>query len=150
MKVVINKCFGGFSISIEALQELVKRNANCVKTRIPKTYYGGDNEKYRGKSEWEQSWKKDFSDYTDLGNGMWGHKSAFNILKDGLLYSLDDRSKNSMRTDKDLIEVVETMGEKANGMCASLKIVEIPDDISWEIDEYDGMEKINETHNSWS
>ena len=29
------------------------------------------------------------------------------------------------------------------------KIIEIPDDIEWEIDNYDGIESIHEKHRSW-
>ena len=81
---------------------------------------------------------------------MFGHPRAYNIYKDGLLYSIDDRSEKTTRVDKDLIEVIESLGNKADGFCANLKVVEIPDGIDWEIDEYDGLEKINEAHRSWS
>ena len=54
------------------------------------------------------------------------------------------------RTDSDLIEVIEELGEEeASGRFASLEIVEIPDDVNWEIDNYDGIETIHEMHRSW-
>ena len=65
MKIVINNCFGGFNISIEALKELVLRNAEYVKTMTPKTYYGGDNPKYHRQEEWESKWNDDFKEYKD-------------------------------------------------------------------------------------
>lgn len=150
MKIIINRCFGGFGISIDALKELVKRNAACIETYTPKYYYGGDNEKNRRQNKWEESWNKDFETYTDLGEGLMAHPAAYNIFKDGLLYSLKDRGEKEVRTDKDLIEVVELLGSKSFGMCAELKVIEVPDGIYWEIDEYDGLEKIEEVHNSWS
>ena len=30
-----------------------------------------------------------------------------------------------------------------------MKVVEIPDDISWEISDYDGWETVEEIHRSW-
>ena len=53
------------------------------------------------------------------------------------------------RTDPDLIAAVESLGDKANGSCAKLRIVEVLDGIDWEIDEYDGQESVNEKHRSW-
>ena len=53
------------------------------------------------------------------------------------------------RDDPVLIRVVEELGDKANGMCASLAIIEIPDGISWEVEEYDGQEHISESHRTW-
>lgn len=53
------------------------------------------------------------------------------------------------RTDPKLIECVETLGEVANGESAELKIVEIPDDVDWEIEEYEGKEHIAERHRTW-
>ena len=56
----------------------------------------------------------------------------------------------SSRTDPDLIYVIETLGKEASGPCAALYTVDIPDDIAWEITEYDGMESVEEVHRSWS
>jgi len=53
------------------------------------------------------------------------------------------------RDDKLLVQVVKELGAEANGSNANLLIVEIPSDVEWEIDEYDGFEKINEVHRSW-
>ena len=53
------------------------------------------------------------------------------------------------RDDKILVEVVKKLGKKANGYLSSLKIVKIPDDVEWEIEEYDGMEWVTEKHRKW-
>ncbi len=53
------------------------------------------------------------------------------------------------RTDPKLIECVETLGYKADGRFANLKVVEIPDDVEWEINYYDGIESIHEVHRVW-
>lgn len=54
------------------------------------------------------------------------------------------------RDDKILVHVVEQLKEEANGVHASLKVVEIPDDVKWFVDEYDGRECIREAHRVWS
>ncbi len=59
---------------------------------------------------------------------------------------LDDE----LRADDGLVAVVEELGVDANGGHASLKIVEIPEDVDWEIKEYDGNEWVAETHRTWS
>lgn len=53
------------------------------------------------------------------------------------------------RTAPELIECVETLGKKANGRFASLTIIEIPDNIDWSIDVYDGKERVCEKHRIW-
>lgn len=54
------------------------------------------------------------------------------------------------RADPALIQTIEELGDKANGSCAKLQIVEIPDDAQWEISEYDGKEHVAEKHRTWS
>ena len=54
------------------------------------------------------------------------------------------------RDDADLVAVVEALGSKANGDYAELKIVEVPDDVNWYIEDYDGMEHVAERHRTWS
>jgi hypothetical protein len=41
------------------------------------------------------------------------------------------------------------LGEKANGSCASLKVVEIPDGVEWVVEEYYGTEWVAEKHRTW-
>lgn len=53
------------------------------------------------------------------------------------------------RDDYDLVYVVETLGEKANTPHSKLKVVEIPADVKWQIEEYDGSEHIAEQHRIW-
>jgi hypothetical protein len=54
------------------------------------------------------------------------------------------------RNDPVLVQVVEEMGDKANGRYAKLAVVEIPDDVDYTVEEYDGMEHIAEAHRTWS
>ena len=60
------------------------------------------------------------------------------------------RYEDPERDDPVLIQVVEELGDAASGRYSSLKIVEIPDDIKWQIEEYDGMEHVAEEHRTWS
>lgn len=54
------------------------------------------------------------------------------------------------RDDSALIATIETLGlEASSGGCAELAIVEIPDEVKWQIEEYDGKEWIAEVHRTW-
>ena len=56
------------------------------------------------------------------------------------------------RNDPDLVQVVETLGEKAGQKkCIKLKVVEIPDDFKWYIANHHqgGGEYIAEEHRTW-
>lgn len=54
------------------------------------------------------------------------------------------------RSDQRLIAAIEKIGEdRASGKMAKVRIVDIPDGIEWELDEYDGIESIHEVHRSW-
>ena len=46
------------------------------------------------------------------------------------------------RTDPALVQVVEELGEAANGRSAALRIVELPAGTLYRIDEYDGSESV--------
>lgn len=73
----------------------------------------------------------------------------------GYDYLLDDQGNRVEyweipRNNPGLVAAVETLGSKeAGGMYAALKIVEIPDDVDWYIEEYDGKEWIAERHRTW-
>lgn len=54
------------------------------------------------------------------------------------------------RADPALVQVVEELGKKSNDIYSELRIVEIPEDVSWYIEEYDGKEHVAERHRTWS
>ena len=49
-----------------------------------------------------------------------------------------------------LVAMVEEQGTAVNGGFADLKIVEVPEDVNWYIEEYDGNEHVAERHRTWS
>ena len=53
------------------------------------------------------------------------------------------------RNDPVLVQVVEQLGKAAWGDYSELKVVEVPDGVDWYIDEYDGKERVAETHRVW-
>jgi len=58
-------------------------------------------------------------------------------------------SRRIPRDDEHLIAVVELMGSEASNKYSELKIVEIPDDVNWYVEEYDGQEWVAERHRTW-
>ena len=64
-------------------------------------------------------------------------------------YYLSQYEYDEPRNDPDLIAVIEELGEEANGFASSLTIVEIPDDVEWQVEDYDGLEWVAEKHRRW-
>jgi hypothetical protein len=60
------------------------------------------------------------------------------------------KTRNIARDDVYLIQIVEELGEKSWGHYAELKIVEVPDEVDWVIEQYDGREWVAEVHRTWS
>ena len=134
MKVILNKCFGGFGLSYEAYKlyakkkglelfayelgpNLTYRRANAKESFLV-TYTTrdcGDNPKFTDETEW----------------------------KDVLYLSSEHRE------DPVLIEVVEELGDEANTTFSNLRIVDIPDGMDYVIDEYDGIETLHARVKEW-
>jgi len=135
MKVVVNKCFGGFGLSEKAYEKLIE--------------YGIPVIKY----EEEQRDKNGLV----IRNPLYDEKVIFdnNLNESSKTYSLLGRywdtwaNSYENRSNPILVKVVEELGGEANSKYADLEIVEIPDNIEWVIDEYDGIETIHEKHRSW-
>lgn len=137
MKIVKNSCYGGFGLSIEALARLSELQGR--KCYFFTSNYGKDHQ-YKPLAVGEKTEACVFS--FDIPNP---NDVDYKKLWDE--HNIESRPDD--RTDKFLIQVVEELGKKANGDCANLEVVEIPDDLDWEIDEYDGIETIREKHRSW-
>lgn len=137
MKIIINKCHGGFSISDAA----VKRYAELKGI----TLYP---EKGRYDTVWwtippEERPAKPVGNWLSQPPADW---TAYNeCYKNN---TLTNRPED--RTDNVLIQVIEEFGKDANGRFAVLAVIEIPDNVEWEISEYDGIEWVAEKHRTWS
>ena len=135
MKVVVNRCFGGFGISNKALLELIKRNFKYVEKINVYSYCKNKDEISRDFMEFDSEYKQ--------------HRYMNMLLKNDDLYMLKDRYLENFRSDPDLIDIIEKLGEESFGKHADLEIVNVPDDIKWYIDDYDGRETIREEHRCW-
>lgn len=119
MKLVINRCYGGFGISHEAIIR----------------YW-----EIKGEPIWYHEGK-----YRDMVYTTSPVDPEDEEKVDELYWYYNDLE----RDDPILVQVVEELGEKACDVYSKLEVVEIPDDIDWYIDEYDGRESIHENHRSW-
>jgi hypothetical protein len=57
--------------------------------------------------------------------------------------------KDIPRDDPILISLIQELGKVSWGDHARLKIVRIPADVNWQIDDYDGFEWVSERHRTW-
>jgi hypothetical protein len=62
----------------------------------------------------------------------------------------DFSDRDIPRDDPYLIKIVKELGMGANGGHANLKIVEIPGDVDWIVQDYDGVEWVAEKHRTWT
>ena len=129
-KVVYNACYGGFGLSKEACQR----------------YW-----ELQGKEVWIED-----GDFMDMFT-VWLVSPEERVVKPKNWYDIttDERvaynkqykeqtwnDQNVDRHDPILVQVVEELGDKANGMCAELDIAEVSG--LYRIDEYDGSESVIE------
>lgn len=82
-------------------------------------------------------------DFGELFNDGSGPRKSYGSKFD------DHFCSDVARDDPQLLQVIEEMGDAANGMCAALSITEIPDGVEWQIEEYDGLEWVAEKHRTW-
>lgn len=144
MKLVINTCFGGFSISPKAMEALAKRKGKTLSWWA--SLFGTGEFKFV-RITLEQA---DITTPRRLHGQYYMPHAIVGDLRPDDEGAEFFSSRPEDRADPDLVAVVEELGEEAAGEHAELKIVEIPDGVEWEIDEYDGREHIAEKHQTWS
>jgi hypothetical protein len=63
---------------------------------------------------------------------------------------ISDFDHDNIRTNPEIIELFLEFGpERSSGKFSDLKLIEIPDDVEYEISEYDGIEHVAEKHRTW-
>jgi len=135
MKVVVNRCFDGFGLSAKAIRKYLELKGK--KCWFYEEVYENDQIKYHRVVEEEDFF---LSVTEDLGE--YPTDEEMNCAEYFSEYDIE-------RNDSDLVAVVEELGDEANRRFAELEVVEIPDDVEWEISEYDGVERVEEVHRSW-
>lgn len=139
MKIVVNRCYGGFGLSDKACEMVMKRKGlNCFRYKQTKYEFRDGVTEYTRCDAFNNDGIFNYYQTEDLGEKI-----------DKLPNETFWYYGNLERDDADLIAVVEELGDEANGRFAKLEVVEIPDDVKWEIDSYDGIETIHEVHRSW-
>lgn len=129
MKIVVNRCYGGFSLSCNAIMRYAELKGITV-------YHDNDG-------ICDNYYTIPVKEYKEL------HKKAEKTRDFSVTNGVYFTDRAIARDDPFLIQVVEELGSDANGRFSKLEVVKIPDDVNWEIDEYDGMEAIAEVHRRW-
>jgi hypothetical protein len=140
MKIVINRCYGGFGISHEGMMRYFEIKGQKVWPEQTNDYW-----------KFWTYWTVKPEDRLESKEGEafyampMSERAAYNKKhSEQTVYQRD-----VPRNDPALVQMVEELGKKADGEHAELVIVEIPDGVSWDIAEYDGMERVEESHRSW-
>jgi hypothetical protein len=130
-KVVYNACYGGFSLSKEAVQRYWEIKGQQVWIEDDKEYPSfaiwtvwltPPEERPVRKKNWESL--------------SMDERIAYNRAESEQTWY----DRNVDRHDPVLVQVVEELGDKANGRCAKLRIAEVSG--PYRIDEYDGSESV--------
>jgi len=132
-KVVINTCHGGFGLSHEAVLAYLEQSGVQVWAEADKKYYLVPPE------------LRIVGTPTNWHSMTLEQRQAHNAAYSETVFY----DRDLARDDPCLVQVVEQLGAVANGRCADLKVVEIPDDVNWYIEEYDGREWVAERHRTW-
>lgn len=120
MKIAVNKCYGGFGLSHEAVMRYAELKGIKV---YPEN---GKHSALTGPTYW-------------LEPPATRDEDAYNVLYD----------RDIPRDDPALIQTIEELGKTASDRLARLVVTEIPDGVGWTIEEYDGQEWIAEKHRTW-
>lgn len=158
MKIVINTCFGGFSLSPLGY----KRYAEL----IGKTAYFFSSKAKDGKLDISKHYPTSIDEAKDefmftvfsvpnpdeiiTRDKEWNEMTMDERTASNELYSSIHIYANDIeRNDPNLIKVVVELGDEVNGKCSKLEIIDIPDGVDYVIEEYDGNEHIAEKHRTW-
>ena len=71
------------------------------------------------------------------------------LSENGYEYETYLEDEISFRTNELVIKCIEELGEESFGDFAELKIIDIPDNLKFTIEYYDGKEHIAKIHRKW-
>lgn len=138
MKIVLNKCYGGFGLSPKAIKYYLKLKGKECYFYKDINYKSNIYNKITDLNSKDASYTNTFT--KDLGDSFSG--SDWKKYQEYYFYYND-----IPRDDPDLIKTVEDLGKEANGECAELEVVEF--NLNWDISDYDGIETLHFNGSTW-
>lgn len=140
-RIVINTCHGGFGLSNEGILHYLDLCGTPVWSEVqdslvPFKYWLVPPGPERLNDPSPQEW----ASMTVAERQTYNQKYSTQVFYD----------RDLPRDDPFLVKTVLDLGERANGRHAELKVVEIPSNVDWVIEEYDGKEWVAEKHRTWS
>ena len=137
MKVILNKCYGGFGVSDAGYRLYAQKKGIDL---FAYAFEGYSCSRYVrvDKPCNDKSMLNYFT--SDFGK---------HVGKDGLDWKKALYLNEGYRDDPVLIEVVEELGSAADGAYAKLKVVDIPDGLDYVINDYDGIERLHQRVREW-
>jgi hypothetical protein len=150
MKVVINERFGGFGLSHKAVMRYAELKGITLYAgidEIAKKVYG-DRATLDNPDILIHYTYVPYEEYNKIADEESKKPAAPRRYEksSALYFSVSDIPRN----DPLLIQIIQEMGDGANSRFSQLKIIDIPDDVEWEIEEYDGNEWVSEKHRRWN
>mgnify|MGYP003342248937 FL=1 len=142
MKIVINNTYGGFSLSKENFKRYCEiKGIEC---------WIEDDKEFTGLGLFTV-WTVSPEERMEIAEGDSYYKMSKELREEynKLYQSQTLTSYDISRNDPALVQLVEEDPGQF-GKFSNLKIVEIPDDVEWTIEEYDGNEWVAEVHRCWS
>ncbi len=143
MKIVINRCYGGFALSARAYERLI---ALGIPVRQYVSSDGGSNspKPMQARAD-EVIFDATLSDPPRTEEDV----LALDVLRDFGKSRYFDSWSWKNRAHPLLIRVVEELGEAASGVHAQLEVIEIPSGVEYEICDTGGKEWVAEAHRKW-
>ncbi len=145
MKIILNKCFGGFGLSHVAKINLLEAKGLKVYAYRVEEHYNSDpySEYTLRKIDKFYKTERRFETFVYLKEPLAKDVTRISLhdyvemLENGK-YTFDE---DKLRVDKDVIAIVEQLGSAASDNFSNLEIFEIPNGSEYIIDDYDGLEK---------
>jgi hypothetical protein len=137
-KVVVNSCWGGFGISEAGMLRYAELKGITLYAEPSQfsmmTYYTVPLDQ-RVEPLSSEQWRTATTEQRMAHNDVYSSQTL--------------HCANIARDDPALVQVVEELGTDAADHYAELRIAEVPDDVKWTIEEYDGREWVAEVHRTW-
>lgn len=154
-RVVINKDWSGIELSAKAMKMLVDKDSDLLIKHDKVTFWG--------KSEDGSTFLPDDILLNDFLAGCVLYDGClFNepwqiLVLNGVWYEAE-LDKESRRSHPDLVWLVETLGKElsperkycvGDDRFRKIEIIEVPDDVDWEVWSADRGEWVREKHRTW-